>query len=91
MRAAVKRGDRRRLRADPEAAGGPPQLELRSRRRSRTLILYLASDESRYVNGEEITIDGGLCTSQLTPPRARAASGSLPESSRALTANAAAW
>jgi 3(or 17)beta-hydroxysteroid dehydrogenase len=73
MRAAVKQTTGIDLDADAEAAAAIRQtLELGQPGEIAELIVFLASDASRYVNGEEIAIDGGLSASyELTPPGAR--------------------
>jgi 3(or 17)beta-hydroxysteroid dehydrogenase len=73
MVAAVKQSTGIDLDRDPAAAAAIRQsLGLGQPVEIANLILYLASDESRYVNGEEIAIDGGLSASyELTPAGAR--------------------
>jgi len=73
MRWAVKQSSGVDLDADQTAAVGIRRgLDLMRPEEIAALILYLASDESRYVNGEEIAIDGGLSVSyELTPPGGR--------------------
>jgi NAD(P)-dependent dehydrogenase (short-subunit alcohol dehydrogenase family) len=73
MRWAVKQSTGVDLAADAAAASGIRRgLDLCRPEEIAPLILYLASDESRNVNGEEISIDGGLSVSyDLTPPGGR--------------------
>jgi len=70
---AVKQSTGIDLDRNPEAAAAiRGSMELGQPVEIANLILYLASDESRYVNGDEIAIDGGLSASyELTPPGAR--------------------
>jgi 3(or 17)beta-hydroxysteroid dehydrogenase len=49
--------------ADQPAGGERPNVDLMQPVEVASLILYLASDESRYVNGAELVIDAGLATS----------------------------
>jgi 3(or 17)beta-hydroxysteroid dehydrogenase len=68
MRSAVKEGTGVDVAADPEAAAALRRnLDLMQPEEIAHLILYLASDESRYVNGEELAIDGGLSASYELP------------------------
>jgi 3(or 17)beta-hydroxysteroid dehydrogenase len=70
MRAAVKESTGIDMDTNPEAAAAfRRSVELAQPEAIAPLIVYLASDESSYVNGEEIAIDGGLSASyELTPP-----------------------
>jgi 3(or 17)beta-hydroxysteroid dehydrogenase len=61
--------------AGAEATANRRGIQLGQPEEIATLILYLASDESSYVNGEAITIDGGLSTSYDLSPPAEAPSG----------------
>jgi 3(or 17)beta-hydroxysteroid dehydrogenase len=70
MRAAVKESTGVDMDTNPEAAAAfRRSVELAQPEAIAPLIVYLASDESSFVNGEEIAIDGGLSASyELTPP-----------------------
>ena len=70
MRAAVKESTGVDMETNPEAAAAfRRSVELAQPEAIAPLIVYLASDESSFVNGEEIAIDGGLSASyDLTPP-----------------------
>ena len=69
MRAAVKESTGVDMDTNPEAAAAfRRSVELAQPEAIAPLIVYLASDESSYVNGEAIAIDGGLSASyDLTP------------------------
>jgi 3(or 17)beta-hydroxysteroid dehydrogenase len=70
MRAAVKESTGVDMDADPAAAAAfRRNVELAQPEAIAPLIVYLASDESSFVNGEAIAIDGGLSASvDVTPP-----------------------